>query len=284
VAGLPPLDRVAPGDHICWAVDDDRARLDAIAGFVRAGLRAREKVMYCGDHPEAVLAAITGLGVSTREALRSGQLLAVSPEASYLAGGSFDPEATIVLWRTGAARARDEGYPGMRVIGDMAWAGRRVPGTERLPWYEAAINTLFTDGYLTGVCAYDPRRFARSEMRRLICAHPGAASTTMPYDPATSLRIRRTSEPPGLRLSGEADLSSRTALAAVIDRAVAERDVTIDVTDLRFADMAAVRILINAAVTGPGRLRLVGCAPTLIRLLRFQNADAVPELIVEALP
>jgi hypothetical protein len=222
--------------------------------------------------------------VAVRGSLRTGQLVAQAPEDSYLAGGVFDPEATIELFREAAVQARGEGYPGMRVIGDMGWALRRGSGSELLPGYEAAINNLFTDGFLTGVCAYDRRRFGQAELRRLICAHPGAATTTMPYNPATSLRIRRTCEPPGLRLFGEADLSNREALAAVVHEAVGEHDATIDLTDLRFADMAAARILLTAAAAGPGKLHLVGCGPTLIRLLAFQEAGAVPGLTVEARP
>ncbi|MET0416961.1 MAG: MEDS domain-containing protein [Actinoplanes sp.] len=282
MAGLPLLDRVAPGDHVCWAVDDDRVRLDAIAAYVQAGLRARQKVAYCGDDPEEVLTGIADRGVATREPLRTGQLQAVTPEASYLAGGSFDAEATIGLVEAGAVQARREGYPGMRVIGDMSWAQRRVPGAERLAWYEATINTLFTEGYLIGVCAYDRRLFDPALMRRFTCAHPGAATTGMPYNPSISLRIRRTLRPYGLRLSGEADLSNRAALAAVIEQVIECKESTIDVSELRFADMAAARILVDAATAGPGRLRVVGCSPTLVRLLRFQNSDAVPGLIVEA--
>ena len=284
MTGLPLLDRVAPGDHICWAVDDDRARLDAIAAFVRTGLLAREKVIYSGDDCAAVLAGITHRGVAVQEPLRTGQLATETSTQSHLPGGVFDPEATIERVRDAMARARSEGYPGMRVIGDMNWALRRGPGAELLAWYEAAVNTLFTDGFLTGVCAYDPRLFGQAELRRVICAHPGAATSTMPYDPATSLRIRRTCEPPGLQLLGEADLSNREALATVVHEAVGAHETTIDLTGLRFADMAAARVLLTAAAAGPGKIRLVGCGPTLIRLLAFQDAEAVPGLTVEARP
>ncbi len=282
MAGLPLLDRVAPGDHICWTVDDDRTRLDAIAAFVQTGLRAREKVIYSGDDCAAVLAGITDRGVAVQEPLRTGQLATETSAESYLRDGVFDPEATIERFRDVMVQARDEGYPGLRAIGDMSWALRRGPGAELLPWYEAAANTLFTDGFLTGVCAYDPRLLGQTELRRLICAHPGAATSTMPYDPDTSLRFRRTREPPGLQLLGEADLSNREALATVVHEAVSAHDATIDLTGLRFVDMAAARTLLTAAAAGPGKLRLVGCSPTLVRLLTSQDAGAVPGLTVEA--
>ncbi len=283
MGGLPLLDQVTLGDHVCWAVDDDAVRMEAIAGFVRAGLRARHKVLYCGDDPDGVIAGLERHGIGTGPAMASGQLSAVTAEATYLAGGMFDAEATLDLWRAQLELCRAEGYPGIRVVGDMTWASRGVPGTSRLPWYEAQVNALFLDGYAAGVCAYDKRRFDPLEMRRLAWAHPGAAGPETAFDPEASLRISRTRDPWGLRLTGEVDLSNRTALCAMIEHLFdgGPPEVTVDVSGLTFADTAAARILVNAAERGPGVLRLAGCSPALLRLLEFHHAGEVSGLIVE---
>jgi anti-anti-sigma regulatory factor len=279
VGGLPLLHKVALGDHVCWTVDDDATRMEAIAAFVRAGLRARHKVIYSGDEPEAVLDALERHGVGTRAALGEGRLSAVTAESSYLAGGVFDPGGTLSAWHAEVAQARAEGHPGLRVVGDMTWATRRVPGAEDLPWYEAEINTVFLEGYVAGVCAYDRRRFDPLQLRRLGFAHPGAAGPHTPFEPEASLRARRTTDPYGLRLAGEVDLSNRDALRAVIahlfDGAPAA---TVDVAGLTFADTAAARILVEAAADGP--VRLVGCSPSLCKLLAFHGADGVAGLTV----
>jgi hypothetical protein len=52
----------------------------------------------------------------------------------------------------------------------------------------------------------------------------------------------------------------------------------VDVTDLTFADTAAARILVDAA--NAGAVRLVGCSPTLRKLLAFHGAERVPGLTV----
>ena len=279
MGGSPLLDQVALGDHVCWTVDDDATRMEAIAGFVRAGLNARHRVIYSGDEPEAVLDGLERHGVGARAALDEGLLLATTAEASYLSGGVFDPAATIALWRATIDRARATGCPGIRVIGDMTWASRRVPGAERLPWYEAQINTLFLDGYVAGVCAYDRRRFDPLVLRRLSWAHPGAAATRIPFEPESSLRARRTRDPYGLRLAGEVDLSNRDALRAVIEHLFDEQpSATVDVSGLTFADTAASRILVDAA--DHGTLRLVGVSPPLGRLLEFHGAAGVAGLTV----
>jgi anti-anti-sigma factor len=264
---------------VCWTVDDDAARIEAIAGFVRAGLNARHRVLYCGDDPEALLDGLERHGVGGRAAVGEGQLRATTAEAIYLSGGVFDPEATLALWRGEIARTRAAGYRGIRVVADMTWASRRVPGAERLPWYEAQVNAFFLDGYVAAVCAYDRRRFDPLALRRLGWAHPGGAATCVPFVPRSALRARRTHEPYGLRLAGEVDRSNREALRAVIEHLFDDEPAaTVDVSGLAFADTAGSRILVEAAARGP--LRLVGVSRPLRRLLEFHGAGGVAGLTV----
>jgi anti-anti-sigma factor len=236
-------------------------------------------VIYSGDDPDVVLAALRERGADPAGPLRSGSLMADTPEATYLAAGHFDPEAVLAGWRAEIDRARRDGYLGVRVVGDMSWAARRVPGTERLDWYEANVNTVLSDGFAAGVCAYDPRLFEPLNLREYNWAHPGTVSTGMPYDPDTSLRIRRTGS--GLVLSGEADRSNRVALSAVVDQLVetGTSEMLVDVSGLRFADTAVARILVQAAQHG--RVRVIGCSPALRRLLGFTGAAEEPQLIVD---
>jgi anti-anti-sigma factor len=276
------LDRLTVGDHICWLVDDDRIRMREIAGFVRAGLRDHHRVLYCGDCPEVVLACIDELGIDTEAALASGQLAASTAEASYLGGGIFEPEQVLQGWPPLARAARAAGYAGIRVLGDMGWAGRSVPGREHLCWYESQINRIVLDNDAIGVCAYDRRRLDPLELRRLTWQHPGVAASGAPYDERLALRIRRTRDPVGLALSGEADLAGRNALQVVIEHLFADAgtdEATVDVRDLRFADRATARILVRAG-RGPQRLRLTGCSPALLRLLAYTGADEARGLTV----
>jgi anti-anti-sigma factor len=283
VLGTGLLDRLTVGDHICWLVDDERVRMRELAGFVRAGLRDHHKILYCGDGPETVLAGIDEHGIDTATVLASGQLEATTAEASYLAGGSFVAEAVLGIWVPLAQAARAAGYAGLRVVGDMGWAGRGVPGREDLCWYESQINRIVLDHDAIGVCAYHRRDLDPLELRLLAGQHPGVAATGTPYDERLALRIRRTRDPVGLRLEGEADLAARHTLRAVFEHLFADAgadEVTIDVSGLRFADRAAARVLVRAG-SGAQRLRLVGCSPALLRLLEYSGAGAAPGLVIE---
>ncbi|XVU30048.1 MEDS domain-containing protein [Actinoplanes sp. CA-054009] len=275
MSGLKVLDQLELGDHVCWTVDDDAGRLDAVVGVLASGLRSRQKVCYLGPDPHRIVDGLAGRGVATRNVLATGQLVAETPEGGYLAGGSFDARATIDHFRSEKQKARNEGYMGLRVVGDMSWASRGVPGAESLDWYEARINEVFVDGFVAGVCAYDRRLFDPLTLRRLALAHPGAAGPLLPFDPASSLRCRRTTDPLGLKLTGEADMSNRLALESVLADLIADLDPSdraiVDLTGLRFADTAAARVVIQAVADSGNRLRVRGCLPVIGRLLRFHG-------------
>ncbi|WP_030020192.1 STAS domain-containing protein [Streptomyces monomycini] len=72
------------------------------------------------------------------------------------------------------------------------------------------------------------------------------------------LRIWHTDDPPGLRLSGQIDLTNQTALMGhLLALNGAPADVTVDLREVTFLNFAALHALVSyAELLGPGR-RLV---------------------------
>ncbi|WP_328470551.1 MEDS domain-containing protein [Actinoplanes sp. NBC_00393] len=280
------LDRLRLGDHACVLVDDDAGRLDSLAAYIGAGLREDDRILYFGPAPGELTTGLAARGLDVRPALDRGQLRMATPEESYLSGGSFDPEATMAGWRAESAQARADGFRGLRAIGDMSWAARPVPGAERLPWYEAHVNRVFADGDAMAICLYDRRVFTETALQRICWSHPATVDRDTAPSAEPALRAVRTIDPPGLRLTGDADLSNRHALQAVLENLFEDTPdpggpLTVDLSGLRFADSAAMRILLRIAVAESHRLRVVGCSATMQRLLAFNGAGAVAGLTVE---
>lgn len=275
------LDRLTLGDHVCWTVDDDAVRRTALADYVRAGLKHRHQIVYHGEEPADFLAGLDGMGIDTAAARAAGHLLVNPPESALVVDGVFDADRALARWRAAAGRSRSAGYGGLRLIADMAWA---ASGVERLPWYEAQVNTVYAEGDAMALCLYDRRLFDPFVLRRLAWSHPGVMSGATPFDPGSSLRLRWTREPYGVRLEGEADLSNRCALSAVLghlfDRPSIGAVATVDVTGLRFADTAVARVLIEAGSGRAGRIRLVGCSPGISHLLDLNGAGTAPGLSI----
>ena len=99
------------------------------------------------------------------------------------------------------------------------------------------------------------------------------------------LRVIRSGDPPGLTLAGEADSSNRHILAGMLaalseEAAGTDERVAVDVAALTFADGAAARLLVRAAVDLPAGLCVSGCSPTLRKLLSLVGGDGVAKLSI----
>lgn len=274
MAGISKLDRVGPGDHVCWAFDHDGQQLPALARHIRHGLARREKVTYyTASRPVAELTTeLDRHGVPVATAIATGQLQISTVADSYLSGGAFDGDVMTAAWAADVTAARAAGWAGLRAIGDMAWAARLVPGSDSLARYEATVNTVFSAGWASAVCLYDRRVFATTDLHRIYAAHPATVQDDSPEDWQPLLRIRQTTDPVGLRLSGEADASNRHALAEALLSLREQLEMKgqhgiLDLTDLRFADVTAGRLLADCVNSPPGRIRLVGCSQPVARLL-----------------
>jgi anti-anti-sigma factor len=90
------------------------------------------------------------------------------------------------------------------------------------------------------------------------------------------LRVSRTREPRGLRVSGEVDASNAVQLARALAAETAHGgDVTLDLADVAFLDSTGLEHLIRAArdLEGTGRLILVSPQDPIRRLFELVLLD-----------
>ncbi|QSB14084.1 MEDS domain-containing protein [Natronosporangium hydrolyticum] len=266
------VDRLALGDHVCWTFQGEGERLDAMARFVSAGLEHGHKVVYSTASlaPAAVLAGLRARGVRVAEPARTGQLQAQSSATAFTAAGDFSADQLLDAYATEIARSDREGYAGVRIIGDMAWASDSAVTTEALAEFEVRANALFAQGHAVGLCQYDRRQFPATALRRVGAAHFGTTWSETDQRWSPLLRMTRTENPPGLRLVGEVDISNYDAFTGVLRAAVAEQRadprptaLVIDAGALRFVDARGVGLLVEAAATAPAGVHLRCCQPVL---------------------
>ncbi|MGH2661528.1 MAG: STAS domain-containing protein [Actinomycetota bacterium] len=95
------------------------------------------------------------------------------------------------------------------------------------------------------------------------------------------LTITSTSDPRGLRLSGDIDASNvdqlETALAPEVQE---DGDITLDVSELGFIGSAGIQVLVRTLINleGRGRLIVVGAGATLKKLVGIMGLDGFPHL------
>jgi signal transduction histidine kinase len=120
--------------------------------------------------------------VEVAQYLQRGQLTVLSSDNAYMPAGRFEPERMIALLRSETERAVEERYKALRVTGEMSWALKGLPGSERIVEYEAKLNTFFPGSQCLAICQYDRRRFDPRVLLEVLETHPLAVIGTEVYE------------------------------------------------------------------------------------------------------
>ena len=167
---------LGPGDHLCCIYETEEEHRAAVVPFLRQGLERGEKVVYIVDAraSETILGYLRDDGLDVESCLAGGQLTILTRDDTYMRGGTFDPEGMIGLLSAETEQALAQGYPALRVTGEMTWALQGLAGSERLIEYEARLNDFFPGSQCLAICQYDRRRFEPEVLLDVLRTHPTA--------------------------------------------------------------------------------------------------------------
>jgi len=176
--------RLQAGDHLCCLYASEEEHRALLSPFMRQGLERHEKVLYIVDDHTAgqIIDYLSADGVEVKQYLQGGQLSVLSSDESYVHAGVFDPDRMIALLRSETERAAGLGYRALRVTGEMSWALKGLPGSERIVEYEAKLNTFFPGSECLAICQYDRRKFDPGVLLDVLATHPLAVIGTEVYD------------------------------------------------------------------------------------------------------
>jgi anti-anti-sigma factor len=276
-----------PGDHLLLGYDTDEERETVLAAFLLDGLASGQRglVLTPVDAPAGLaLSFLEAHGCPLDEEIASGRL-AVDPHLAT-PEGLWDLDEVI---RREARRAVADGFLGLRVSMEVL-CGRADNRLKTLHDSELLLDPVFASLPVLGVCQYDRRVFDQDELVPLEGLHHGRVAADLVWHDEL-LSITRTFAPPGLALSGEIDDTNVTAVARALhaetsrarSRASGVRT-RLDLRDLRFIDVGALRLLVFSALglyAAGGTLVLHGVAPHIQRVMRVTGWDRVPGLRIE---
>lgn len=173
-----------PGDHLCCIYETEEEHRTILTSFMRQGLDSDEKIIYVVDArtAEDILHYLHQDGVDVEQYREVGQLNILSADEAYLREGVFDPDGMISLLKNETEHALTEGYPALRVTGEMTWALRGLPGSEWLIEYEAKLNEFFPGSKCLAICQYDRREFSPAILLDVLSTHPIAVIGTGVFD------------------------------------------------------------------------------------------------------
>lgn len=161
------------GTHMCFIFNDEAERRQVLAKYIQSGLESDEQVAYFVDTmaPEELREQLRKLGVAVPDP-EDRQCLLLSAEATYCPDGTFSPDRMLDTLEAAWTQSACDGFKGLRVTGEMNWALRKYPGSERLIEYEARVNQVLTKVPVTAICQYDARLFDGEILYELLKVHP----------------------------------------------------------------------------------------------------------------
>jgi len=159
------------GTHMCLIYSHESERRKIIGKFLESGLLAGEKVAYFTDtlKPEEVREWLRNMGIELSEA---DGFSVTEAQATYCASGEFVPENMLSKLREFYQQATQDGYANARVSGEMSWALKGIPGSNRLMEYEALVNDVLVQHPVTAICQYDASRFSGATILDVLKVHP----------------------------------------------------------------------------------------------------------------
>jgi anti-anti-sigma regulatory factor len=278
--------------HACAIPASDEQLWEMTARFLAEGLAAGEQAVYFDDDgcADAVLERLVDDRVPVLRPLTDGQLTVVGPEVTRAAlRAPVDVAAGLVVDMIGGAV--EAGYSGFRMTGQFSSGLVRSDGIS-LADYDAALDALLVGRPARTLCFYDRRHYPEEAIERMRALHGVEVDVPALYDDSM-LRVTR----PGryhLRLAGEVDHSNRPVLArllaSTLDDALRSHDspdrIEVDLSSLRFLDVAGAVALVHAAEGFPEshRLALTGARPGVLRVLDRCGAPFAAQLEVSAHP
>lgn len=278
--------------HLCALPVSDEQLWEESARFLGAGIRAGERVVYCENRTvDAVLERLVDDGVPVRRPLEAGQLVVV-PTDTMEALGSAPAAQVLGIAGSMIDEALRDGFPGVRILGEASAGMRHADGAEMLE-YESRFDELLAGRPAMIRCLFDRNRYRDADIARLRAVH---RHELRPAPPLYDDNLLRITIPRAFvaRAAGEVDHSNRPrirrAMEAALDAALrsseSPTEIELDLSSLRFLDVAAAVSLIHTADEFPSThtLLLTGVRPSVLRVLDRCGAPFARRLRVEPHP
>lgn len=148
--------------HIGFVSHNPRHWRRIVFPFLAQGLARGERCLYLTTiHPPKLIAALLAQdGVDAEKARARGQFSTQDAAQIQMPQGWFDPDHVIRQHEKKIGKARREGFAGLRIVVDMAWASYTRPGWDRLEEYEHRVGAELCLGHsLKMMCCYDDLLF-----------------------------------------------------------------------------------------------------------------------------
>jgi DNA-binding CsgD family transcriptional regulator len=171
--GIPGIDEIRPGTHMCALYSGPAERDRLLFRFLREGIREGHKCLCLidGAEPASVRDRVANRqnGYSRRE---SEQLEVDRASDVYLRSGRFSVEQMTSFLSGRLTQAAESAFPLLRAAGEMSWVLPQPQGGKDFFAYESAVNQMIEDKPAVFMCMYDLERCGVSMLVDVLKTHP----------------------------------------------------------------------------------------------------------------
>ena len=160
--------RLDAGIHACTFYDGHEEEVAWAATYVHTGLERDERcVCIVDDGEQRIVEAIAAEGIEVQAEIRAGRILVFRKPSSDVDMREMD--GRVLEW---AREAKQAGFKGCRVTGEMTWA--LSYGMKELVQFESRLDRcrVFEHHSCIGLCQFDLHRFTPEMIREVIVVHP----------------------------------------------------------------------------------------------------------------
>ncbi|MBF0380130.1 MAG: MEDS domain-containing protein [Magnetococcales bacterium] len=162
------------GVHMCLIYSDEKERQSVIGKFIDQGLKDGHLTGYFGNSPdeETIRQELKDIGVVLPDDSEKQKLQVANAQGVYCPDNCFNPDKMLDVLKSYHDNAKTDGWPSVRVSGEMGWSLHDIPGSNRLFEYESAVNDLMKNRPFAAICQYDARLFTGEAILAAMKVHP----------------------------------------------------------------------------------------------------------------
>jgi len=170
--GIPGIEDVHPGTHLCALYSGPEERDRILLPFLQEGMRQGDKCLCLVDDvtPGTMRHRVEGAGTNAQPH-RKDQLNVETASSVYLQSGRFSVEHMTSFLATSLSEATAD-FPLLRAAGEMSWVLPRPIGADDFFVYEAAVNDVVADSPAVFMCLYDLQQFSAQMLVDVLHTHP----------------------------------------------------------------------------------------------------------------
>jgi len=160
--------------HMCLIYNSEDERKDVISKYIHSGIIKGEKVAYLADNvtKTEIKTWLSDLGVDLQSPDVVTNFEILEAENVYCSDGYFSPDKMLDSLKIIQKDAMDKGYSCLRASGEMTWALKGIPGSEKLIEYESRLNNLVETHPFVALCQYDATKFDGKTIYNVLQVHP----------------------------------------------------------------------------------------------------------------